>query len=166
MATLKMHDFQPVPDAIYPAEVVKITNMVSKFGESFRISFKITKAMLGISEGQVVSGLVNAVLTPKSKLNKWLMAAGVKTEVGKDVNLDDMLGKNVFIEVEQKGDFSNVVDVKSAAAFSHLMPQEESKPVVKNNLSAKVEAPVQAAEAPVQVESAVEESEEDEEILF
>lgn len=87
----------------------------SQFGSGDVIRFDLEAVDMVMPDGNPVQldAIANDRLTPKSKLWGWLEAFGLKVEVGSDIDIDDVVGREAYAVVvdkasEQGGVFSKV----------------------------------------------------------
>lgn len=139
MATVRMQKFDPISNGTYPMVIDDIKEQTGKFGPCFNFIFRVSQDTGAVKAGSMATGLVSQQLTPKSKLARWLTAMGINLEVGQDFDLQQIKGKLVACDVEQNGDFSNVVEVKSIKVLEALG--------WKQNTPTQTAAPAQATPA-------------------
>lgn len=98
--TLKLEKFDPLPTGEYLAEIVGVTEESGKFGDQFKIQFKILEPE--DFWGRHVGGWCSQTLTPKSKLYSWVRAAmfnGAPIPDDFEFDVDNLIGKKVRLQV-------------------------------------------------------------------
>lgn len=140
MPKVTMTEFEVVPPGLYPATLVKVENKVLPHGPVFNWVFALSQAVGKMPAGTQVSGITSQTLSDRSKMAKWLEGFGISVQLAQTLELNDLVGRQVAIEVIHKpsGDnvFANVADVKSMATIQAFQ--------------AVVAPPVQPAAIPVQ----------------
>lgn len=119
--TVRMQKFDPVPDGLYPAVLRKIFPVSNQYGDSFRMNFEITQNMGPVTAGTMVSGMVSAMLTPKSKLQRWIkLLGGNDIQIGQDFDIDILVGRPCVVKTVRNGEYSNVKELENIATFNAL----------------------------------------------
>lgn len=89
-------------------------------GEVYRFDLEAREKLDEEGNPIKLDGIANRVLSPKSKLWKWLMAFGVKFAIGEDIDIEECIGQEAFAVVEDLTKdgtvFSRVVDIIPAPA--------------------------------------------------
>lgn len=130
--------FDVVPDAVYSAEVIGVSNVTGKktdpeTGEertwdALKFRFRILDADPTVFDKQVTGQVYasgktedgNLIINPGTPLDKWLAVLGVNMEIGGELSPEVLKGKQCTVIVTcsdtvrkgKKWTFSNVTDIK------------------------------------------------------
>ncbi len=116
----RVGEFAQLEEGLYEATIDDIELVdIEGYGQRLRFIFKVETE----DEPEYVNGLANPKINERSKLWKWLKAAGIDPEdydVGEEIDLNQLIGRKVMVRIENRkaksGDFefSNVTDVLPA----------------------------------------------------
>lgn len=87
---------EPLPDGTYKVRILRIEPDESARGPIFKWHFKVTK---GGEAGTKVMGITSRAWQAGSKLDRWLVAAGIKPVLGAEMDIADVIGHDVKITV-------------------------------------------------------------------
>lgn len=165
---VKKEDYNKPEDGEYIAELVKIDEFKSpknpSFGTSFKFQFKILEAPY---TNTVVSGLAPSTLKPGNKLDNWLSALGLTSNIGETIDVESLVGRQVriYIIVDEKSGYANVKMVKplrstdvarlpSITAASAAAVTANVATLASETLHVPTAAPVNPAPAPAAIPQA------------
>lgn len=103
--------FQPDP-GVHLVQIIGIEEIETAYGLAFRVKVEGPKW-----NGETWGFVVSPRCSPRSKLGQLMIAAGVDLEklIGKEVDVKDLLlGKQVHILVDKRGDWSRPVSFFSS----------------------------------------------------
>lgn len=112
---------EPVPAGLYKARLEDINSFTGSDGsEALKFEWELLE---GPYAGRIITGLVNPLLSPKSKLLKWTLAHLQMNTLPKDYELDpnDLIGHEVILAVgleprrDGAGNWNKVEGVHPAA---------------------------------------------------
>lgn len=109
---ISMQAARTIPEGEYLAELISVEQKEGKRGEYIKFLFQIVEPGYEMN----VSGICSKLLTPKSKLFKWVTAFEPQiTAETNEIDLESFIGKKVIVEValqESNPDYVNVVNIK------------------------------------------------------
>lgn len=125
-----------IPDGEYEAILTGVSEFESKNGPILRFKFDIVEPGYETS----VSGICSKLLTPRSKLYKWLQAFNVVLPESGTIDLESFVGLRAIVDVAIHDDgtnqFLNVVNIKKVGRRINKSVEELSsmnKPPISQN---------------------------------
>ena len=129
---IQAQKYECLPTGVYPAVVSEIEASDGKFGPQLRFRFEV---LAGDYEGRRLTAWCSAVLSPKSKLNRWAVAILGPEAIPADgmLDTDDLLNQKCVIELvteegKDGGQFNKVREVKPWRAPRPAAPKPAPKP--------------------------------------
>lgn len=128
---ITIHDTQPLPTGEYPARLVELTTVDSRYGEQLRFKFEIVR---GEYQGRTLIAFATPSGNPTSKCVRWASAlVGRALQAGEQLDLQSLVGRYCLLAVVRKagdgGREVNVVQEVYPPRRPQPMPAPSSEPV-------------------------------------
>ena len=140
--TVTESTYEAVPSGLYIADVEALEDIEGKFGPQIKFNLRIVG---GEYDDKKLSAWCNPVLSPKSKLYRWLKQLNFDLSVGATVDIDALVGKRVLVKVEQidrddGSSVSRVSELMDVGIMQALTQQATQQPASGNGDAASIDS--------------------------
>jgi hypothetical protein len=102
-----MKEYQAIEPGTYQVKLMDLTetqleNPAFGNGDVIRFTFECVDVVDNEGNPYELDGIANDILTPESKLTKWLAALGVTAKPGEGIDMEDAVGHECLAEIVHK----------------------------------------------------------------
>ncbi|MFQ5594275.1 MAG: hypothetical protein ACE5HA_09015 [Anaerolineae bacterium] len=132
--TVTENTYEAIPRGLYIADVESLEDVEGRYGEQIRFNLRIVGREYNDKK---LTAWANPILSPKSKLYRWLKQLNFDLSVGAVIDIDALVGKRVLIKVEQidREDGSSISRVSELmdVGIMQALTQQATQPATDGN---------------------------------